>query len=162
MKRLMLLAVFSFSLCTMLAAQQATPAGSTSAGTAQPAVDAQPSVVTEHNEAIKSARTIGIDSKTVFLNAVTLERALMKQKNWDKLNLSIVTERNAKDLKIEVDRISFTHIHTYAVVDVRTGIVLAAGRVRDIDGIVASGPMAEQIVKILYAAQLHARAAGGE
>ena len=162
MNRLILLAVFSFGLCTMLAAQQATQAGSTSAVAAQPAVDAQPSVVAEHNEAIKSARTIGIDSKTVFLNAVTLERALMMQKNWDKLNLSIVTERNAKDLKIEVDRISFTHIHTYAVVDVRTGIVLAAGRVRAIDGIVASGPMAEQIVKILYAAQLHARATNGE
>jgi hypothetical protein len=162
MNRLMLLAVFSFSLCTMLAAQQATPVATTSALATQPAVDAQPSAVAEHNEAIKSARTIGIDSKTVFLKAATLERALMMQKNWDKLNLSIVGGSGSTDLKIEVDRLPFTHIHTYVITDTRTNIVLVAGRVRDIDGVVASGPMAEQIVKILSAARLPTRAAGGE
>jgi hypothetical protein len=159
MNRLMLLAVFSFNLCAMLAAQQATP---TSAVAAQPTVDAQPSVVAEHNEAIKSAQTIGIDSKTVFLKAATLERALMMQKSWDKLNLSIVGGSGSTDLKIEVDRLPFTHIHTYVITDTRTNIVLVAGRVRDIDGIVASGPMAEQIVKILSAERLPARAASGE
>jgi hypothetical protein len=162
MNRLMLLAVFSFGFCTMLAAQQAAPVGSTSAVAAQPAVDAQPSVVAEHNEAIKSARTIGIDSKTVFLKAATLERALMMQKNWDRLNLSIVGGSGSTDLKIEVDRLPFTHIRTYVITDTRTNIVLVAGRVRDIDGVVASGPMAEQIVKILSAARLPTRAVGGE
>ena len=162
MTKMFLQAIVCLSLSPLLAAQQPAQPNSTSAATRQPAVDAQPSVVAEHNEAIKSAQTIGIDSKTAFLKAATLERALMMQKNWDKLNLSIVTEPNSKDLKIEVDRLPFTHIHTYVVLDARTGIVLAAGRVRDIDGIVASGPMAEQIVKILSAARLPARAASGE
>jgi len=147
MKRTMIQAILLFSLSPLLVAQQSTQAASTSA----PA--AQPSVVAEHNEAIKSARTIGIESKTVFLKVVTLERALMMQKDWDNLNLSIVEGSGSTDLKIEVDRLPFTHIHTYVITDTRTGIVLAASRVRDIDGIVASGPMAEQIVKILSAAR---------
>jgi len=40
--------------------------------------------------------------------------------------------------------------------------VLASGRVRAFDGVVASGPMAEQIVKILSAARLTAQARSGE
>jgi hypothetical protein len=53
----------------------------------------------------------------------------------------------------------FTHIHTYVLTDRKTGIVLASGRITALDGIVASGPMAEQIVKILAAARLPAQPA---
>jgi hypothetical protein len=161
MNRSMIQAILLISLSPFLAAQQPTPSASTSNSEAS-AADAQPSAVAEPNEAIKSARTIGIESKTVFLKTVTLERALMMQKDWDKLNLSIVGEPGTTDLKIDVDRLPFTHIHTYVLTDRRTGIVLAAGRVRDIDGIVASGPMAEKIVKIFSAARLPAQAASGE
>jgi hypothetical protein len=111
-------------------------------------------------QAIKNARTICIHSETLFLTVSTLERALMKQKNWDRLGLNIVGEGCSADLQINVDRLHFTHIHTYVLADKSTGIVLAAGRVRALDGVVASGPMAEQIVKILSAARLPARASG--
>lgn len=86
---------------------------------------------------------------------------MMKQKRWDGLGLNIVGEGRGADLQIEVDRLHFTHIHTYVLTDKSTGIVLAAGRVRALDGVVASGSMAEQIVKILSAARLPAQAYGG-
>jgi hypothetical protein len=91
-----------------------------------------------------------------------MERALMKQKNWEKLGLSIISDPRGADLEIQVDRLIFTHIHTYVLSDKRTGIILASDRVRAIDGVVAAGPMAEQIVKILSAVRLQSPAQKGD
>ena len=66
------------------------------------------------------------------------------------------------ELQLQIDRVVFTHIHTYVLTDRTTGLILASGRVRAFDGVVASGPMAEQIVKILSVARLPARVASGD
>jgi hypothetical protein len=191
MNRMMLLAVVSFSLCTMLAAQQAAPVATTPAPP-QPAqtiqitgslkvTPAAPEPVEERTltapdldrgQILKKARTLCIFSDTDFLSSATLSRALLGQKDWEKLGLAIVENeryvnpRTSKprpaELQIQIDRVVFTHIHTYVLTDRATGVVLASGRVRAFDGVVASGPMAEQIVKILSAARLPARAVGGE
>lgn len=116
----------------------------------------QSSAVAERNQALKSARTIHINSETMFLTTGTLDRALMKQRDWDKLGLNIVTNPNRADLELQVNRVVFTHVHTYILTDKSTGIVLASGKVTAFDGVIASGPMAEQIVKILSAARLPA------
>jgi hypothetical protein len=78
----------------------------------------------------------------------------MKQKDWDKLGLNIVNNANHADLELQGNRVVFTHVHTYILTDKATGIVLASGKVTAFDGVIASGPMAEQIVKILSAARL--------
>jgi hypothetical protein len=166
MNRLMMQAVLSLSLCPLAVAQFKQPpspsTGSQPALAAQHAADApQSSAIAERVQAIKNARTICIHSETLFLTVGTLERALMKQKNWDRLGLNIVGEGCSADLQIDIDRLHFTHIHTYVLTDKSTRIVLAAGRVRAFDGVVASGPMAEQIVKIL-SARLRAQASGAE
>jgi hypothetical protein len=167
----MIQAALFLSLCPLLVAQQpqqtASPTAAQPAPAEQQVADMlQPSAAAERMLAIKNARTICIKSETVFLTVSTLERALMKQKNWNQLDLNIVgddtSEKCSADLVIDVDRLHFTHIHTYVVTDKSTGIVLAAGRVRALDGVVASGPMAEQIVKALSAARLPAPAAGGD
>jgi hypothetical protein len=166
MNRLMIQSALVLSLCPLLAAQQPNQADSPSttakhAAAEQQAADVpQPSAVTGHNQILKNARTICIRSETAFLTVSTLERALMKQKNWDRLGVNIVGEACKADLEIDVDRLIFTHIHTYVLTDKKTSIVLASGRVTAFDGIVASGPMAEQIVKILSAARLPAQPAG--
>ena len=153
MNRPMIQAILSLCLCP-LAAPALAP---------QQAADApQPPAVAERIHAMKNARTVCIHSETAFLTVSTLERALMKQKNWDRLGLNIIGETCSADLEINVDRLHFTHIHTYVLTDKTTGIVLAAGRVRALDGVIASGPMAEQIVKILSSARRTARAAGSE
>lgn len=160
--------VLCFILSPLLVAQQSSPAASPSTA-AQPAHieqqsgDApQPSASSERNLTIKNARTVFISSETIFLTVSTLERALLLQKSWGKLGLNIVGNESSADLEIAVDRLHFTHIHTYVVTDKRTSIVLAAGRVRAFDGVVASGPMAEQIVKALASARLPAHSASSD
>ncbi|MGA2651663.1 MAG: hypothetical protein ABSF28_14120 [Terracidiphilus sp.] len=157
-----------FILCPLLTAQQPTQVGSTSdpsrsALTGQPAADVlQPSAASERNLAIKKARTMFISSDTAYLTVSTLDRALLKQKDWEKLGLNIVDNTVGADLELKVDRLVLTHIHTYVLTDKATGIVLASGRVRAFDGVVASGPMAEQIVKALSAGRLAALSAGSD
>lgn len=106
------------------------------------------------NAALKNARTIFICSETTFLTNSTMQRALFNQKDWEKLGLNILNNNRDADLQLQINRLVFTHIHTYALSDRKTGVVLASGRVRAFDGVVAANPMAEQIVKILSAARL--------
>jgi hypothetical protein len=168
MNRPMIQAAFFLSLCPLLVPQQPRQAASLSttakqAPAKQQAANVpQASPVTDHNQIIKNARMIYVNSNTDFLTVSTMDRALLKQKNWGKLGLNIVDSPHQADLELQIDRLIFTHIHTYVLTDRKTGIVLASGRVTAFDGVVASDPMAEQIVKILSAARLPAPAASTE
>jgi hypothetical protein len=165
MNRPMMQAFLFVSLCPLLVAQQPQPAASPSTTTAagQQAANApQPSAVTDHNQILKNARMICVESSTDFLTVSTMDRALLNQKNWGKLSLNIVESPRQADLQLQIDRLIFTHIHTYVLTDRKTGIVLASGRITALDGIVASGPMAEQIVRILAAARLPAQPAADD
>ncbi len=154
MNRLMLKAALCITLSPLAAAAQ-QPAQSTLAP--QSSEDALlPSASAERNNAIHNARTISVLSETIFLSESTLDRALLNQKGWDKLNLSLIREGHPADLEIQVNRVVFTHVHTYIVTDRVTHLVLASGRIHALDGVLASGPMAAQIVKALAAARLPA------
>ena len=158
-------AALCLAVCPMLSAQEPTYAVSLivpshPAVVPQPAADApQLDALAERNQALKSARSLHICSQTVFLTTGALDRALMKQKNWDKLGLNIVNNESRADLELQINRVVFTHVHTYILTDRATGIVLASGKVTALDGVIASGPMAEQIVKTLSAARLAGTAA---
>jgi myo-inositol-hexaphosphate 3-phosphohydrolase len=165
MNRLMIQAALCIVVCPLLTAQQPGQSVSTSEGAqaVQSSIDPlQPSASAERIQAIKAAGTIGINSDTVFLTVSTLDRALMQQKNRDKLGLNLVNDEKGADLEIQVNRVVFTHIHTYILTDRATGIVLASGRVRAFDGVIASGPMAEQVVKALSAVRLPTPPANAE
>jgi hypothetical protein len=160
------IAIFCLAFCPVLRAQQAEFSPNSvlvQAGEAAlPDDDARSGSASERRDRMmQSARTISICSETVYLPAGTLDRALMKQKDWEALGLNILNDQRSADLEVHLDRIVFTHIHTYVISDKATGIVLASGRVRALDGVVASGPMAEQIVKLLSAARLRAHTAAG-
>jgi hypothetical protein len=105
-------------------------------------------------EILKNAKTIYIHSKTSFLTVDTLDRALLLEKNWGKLGLTIVGDPRVADLLIEVDRPLFTYVHTFVLSDKRTSIVLGSGKVTAFDGTIASGGLASNIVKIFSAARL--------
>jgi hypothetical protein len=178
MKHLMIQAILCLSIYPLLAAQQPTQAAPANPQPAQaiqitgtlelthavhpPAVPPPLTAADlDHNKILKNARTLWINSETAFLTSATLSRSLLGQKDWEKLGLSIISgpnygDQNRADLEIQVNRVVFTHIHTYILSDKKTGVVLASGRVRAFDGVVASGPMAEQIVKVLSAARLPA------
>lgn len=181
MNRFLLSTVLGLSLCLPLAAQQNQPAA---APAAQPAAQTlqitgslelkqtAPAPVKERpftdadfdrGLILKKARTFCIQSETDFLTPATFSRALLNNKDWEKLNMSIVdgycavdprtSEPRAAELEIQIDRVIFTHIHTYVLTDRSTGVVLASGRVRAFDGVIASGPMAEKIVSVILAAR---------
>jgi len=97
---------------------------------------------------LKNAKTISIHSKTAFLTVDTLDRALALNKDWPKLGLTIVHDQRVADLLIEIDRPLFTYVHPYVVIDQRTSIVLDPGKVTAIDGTVASGGIAKNLVKL--------------
>ena len=163
MIRSLLHSVLFASLCPLLTAQQPTqiasiPAAEVSA-LVTPAASAAPqlSALEVRYLALKVARTIHIDSQTMFLTDSTMERALLNQKDWERLDMNIVNDSCCADLVMQINRVKFTHIHTYILTDRSTGIVIASGRVRALDGVIASGPLAGQIVKILSAARLAAR-----
>jgi hypothetical protein len=107
------------------------------------------------------ARTICIETKTVFFTPETLERTLLAEKNFAQLGLVIVKDPKVADLLIQIDRPLFTHQRTYTVFDPKTTIVLLTGNVRAFDGTLASGPIAKQIVAGLVKQKMDAAAAGG-
>jgi hypothetical protein len=90
------------------------------------------------------------------LTVDTLDRALARQKDWDKLGLTIVGDPRVADLFIEIDRPLFTYVHTFVISDKKTTIVLASGKVTAFDGTIASGGLATDIVKIFSAVRLPA------
>src|ERR1700759_3095733 len=65
---------------------------------------------------LKNAKTVYVLSKTMFLPVDTLEHALTTEKDWPKLSVTMVDEKRAADVLIEVDRLSTSRIHTFAVV----------------------------------------------
>ncbi|HEY6248660.1 MAG TPA: S1C family serine protease [Candidatus Angelobacter sp.] len=103
---------------------------------------------------LKDAKTIYIQSKTAFLTVDTLDRALVQQKDWAKLDLTIVQDPRVADLLIEIDRPLFTYIHTFVIIDKKTSIVLDSGKVTAFDGTIASGGIAKDIVKIFASVKL--------
>jgi Trypsin-like peptidase domain len=97
---------------------------------------------------LKNARTVYIRSKTSFLTVDTVIHALEREKEWPKLGLAVVQDQRVADLLIEIDRPLFTYVHTFVVVDKRTSIVLGSGKVTAFDGNLASGGIANDIVKL--------------
>lgn len=103
---------------------------------------------------LKNAKTIYVRSKTMFLTVDTLDRAFELEKDWPKLGLTIVQDQRVADVLIEIDRPLFTYVHSCVIVDKRTSVLLGSGKVTALDGTIASGGIAKDIVKIFSAARL--------
>ena len=103
---------------------------------------------------IQNAHTVVITSKTAFLTVDTVDKALLAQKDWEKLGLTIVKDERVADMRIEFDRPLFTYVHTFVISDKKTSAVLGSGKVTAFDGTIASGRLSKEIVKILAEAKL--------
>ena len=104
---------------------------------------------TTSGDILLHAKTVVILSDTMFLSPETLERALTRNPDFAKLGVVLVKDQRVADLIIKIDRVPFTHVHTYTVYDRKTTIVLDSGKVTSFDGITASGPIADQVIKLL-------------
>lgn len=81
-------------------------------------------------QSLLSAKTIAIEKSSINPARQSLEKALMKRKEWQKYNLNIVRYKESADLYIEIGRIPFswiTHRYVFRIYDRRNGIVITAG-----------------------------------
>ena len=99
---------------------------------------------------LSNARTLFISSDTKFFEEVQLQSALRKREEIGAWQIGIVDgweNRSSADIFIEIDRPLFTYTFTYELLDQKTGLVLAAGKVTAFDGDAAAPLLAEKIIE---------------
>ncbi|MFY9609421.1 MAG: hypothetical protein WAU45_12500 [Blastocatellia bacterium] len=104
------------------------------------------------SDALRSARTIFIMSRSGFFNPDELADKLMRKPEFSQMGLSVTKDRNAADLVIEVDRLPFSTRFPYVIVDPRNRTVVGSGQVTSLFG-TATGKIANEFTKQLKAAR---------
>jgi hypothetical protein len=87
-------------------------------------------------EALRSARTIFIMTRTVHFKPDDLAGQLLKKPEFTQMGLTVTKDRNAADLIMEVDRITFSTEFPYVIVDPKNRTVVASGQVNSLFGTV--------------------------
>ena len=103
--------------------------------------------------ALRSARSLVIISETVFLKPHQLENELRKQPEFASMQLVIVKDPRAADIRVELDRPLFTYTFTFAVIHQETSLQLTAGKVTAFDGNFAAPKIAKELLKRMDAAR---------
>jgi hypothetical protein len=96
------------------------------------------------------ARTVYVSSDTSYFEEVQLQNELRKRAEFEAWQTVIVDGYNGHtvaDILIEIDRPLFTFTFTYEILDRATGIVLATGKVKAVDGNAAAPKLAARIVE---------------
>jgi S1-C subfamily serine protease len=102
---------------------------------------------------LRKARTVFVNSRTVWFTTSMLEMELMKQPGFHDLKLTVVRDRKLADLDIEVDRPLWTYTFTAVVQDARTSILLGNDEVIAASGELAAPRLAQKIVKMIGASR---------
>jgi len=97
-------------------------------------------------DALRSARTLFIMTRTLHFNPDDLARQLMKKPEFVEMGMSVTRDRAAADLIMQVDRLVLTTRFPYVVVDARTGRPVTSGQVSSLFGTVPSR-IASQFIK---------------
>ena len=96
----------------------------------QPIIESVPTVIKSSADALRSAKTVAIEKSTLNPSRQALEKELLKRKDWQKLNLSIVRYKEGADLRVEIGFVPLsiiTHRYVFRVYDNRSGTVIVAG-----------------------------------
>jgi hypothetical protein len=101
---------------------------------------------------LRNARTVFIHSRTVWFTTATLEKDLMKRRDFHDWGLTVVRDSKLADLHVEVDRPLWTYTFTVAVQDARTSMLLGSAQVIAASGDLAARTLAEKIVKMIGSA----------
>ena len=104
------------------------------------------------NEALRSATTIFIHSKSVYFKPEGLENSLLQRQEFQDWGLAITRNQADADLIIEVSRKVFTTSFIFSVIDPRNDRVIASGRVNSIGGTV-EGKNSDSLMKRLRVAR---------
>lgn len=95
---------------------------------------------------LAAARIIHVRSRTGFVKSEVIENELLKRAEFQQAGLLITKDPRAADLVIEVRRSNFTTEYPYVVVDPRTRLVVASGKVNSLFG-TAAGKIAKGFMK---------------
>ena len=110
---------------------------------------------------LRRARIVYIHSDTSFFEAVQLQNALRKQKEFDAWQMAILDsydKLNPADLIISIDRPLFTYTFTYKITNRTNRIVLATGKVTAFDGNDAAPKLAQRIIEEMKVARGESKA----
>jgi hypothetical protein len=113
----------------------------------QPVNDESKPTRTSAAELLREAQMIHIQSSTKFFDPFQLESELQKQSEFTEWNLMLVDRSDAADIQVEIDRPLFTYTFNYRVVDRKTRVVLATGKVSAINGSAAAPKLAKEILQ---------------
>lgn len=86
--------------------------------------------VTNAKDALLNAKTVAIIKSSLNPSRQSLEKALLKRKEWSKYNLTLVRYKEEADIYIDIGRIPFswlTHRYVFRIYDRRTGTIITAG-----------------------------------
>jgi len=110
-------------------------------------------VTADPNEVLRSARTIFVMSRTVYLKPDQLENDLGKLPGFKETGLVFVRDARAADLKIELDRPVFTYTFTFVITSMETSVLIMSGKVTAFDGNFAAPKIAKEILKQIQVAK---------
>jgi uncharacterized caspase-like protein len=103
----------------------------------------------EPAELIRAARTIHIRSKTIYLRPKLLEDELLKQPEFQTLDLKIVADAKDADLVMDVTLPFLSWTWTYVVTHQASNTQLANGKIREITAGFASPKLAKDMASRL-------------
>lgn len=86
---------------------------------------------------LASARTIFVHSRTGLVKSEVIESELQKRDDFQRAGLLLTKDQRAADLTIEVRRANFTTEYPYVVIDSRTKLIVASGKVNSLFGTTA-------------------------
>src|SRR5215204_4752139 len=95
-----------------------------------PAAELAPPAALNAKEAIAIARTIAFGKSSLQPSRQALEKELMKRKDFQKLNLTVLRYKDQADLFVDIGFVAgswITHRYVYRIYERRSGAVIAAG-----------------------------------
>jgi len=105
-------------------------------------------------DALAAARTIAFGKSSVHPSRQALEKELMKRKDFQQLNLTILRYKETADLFVDIGFVSgsvITHRYVYRIYDRRSGAVVSAGETTSWGSLAEN--LARNIAKSLAAAR---------
>ena len=103
---------------------------------------------------LRSAKTIYVKSSSLLVDEAVIETKLRKRSEFKELGLVITREWYDADLVLELKHDLFT-MYVYTVIDARSSIVVASGKLSSLGGTVA-GKVAKRFMKQMVKARSQA------
>lgn len=92
------------------------------------------------------ARIISVHSRTVLVKSEVIESELQKRADFQQAGLLLTKDPMAADLIVDVRRANFTTEYPYVVIDSKTKLIVASGKVNSLFG-TAAGKIAKGFMK---------------